>query len=73
MADMSHPLKDRAVELRPGDRLYDPQAGRYYLVYGVRVYDDYDNGMLDTYYDLISEDGKRIVLQAMAVSRWERV
>ncbi len=66
-------LGDQAQDLRPGDRLRDPQAGRYYLVYGVRVYDDYDNGMLDTYYDLIGEDGQRIVLQAMAVSRWERV
>ncbi len=72
MGPMSHPLKDRAVELRPGDRLRDPQSGRYYLVYGVRVYDDYDNGMLDTYYDLIDESGRRVVLQALAVSNWER-
>ncbi len=70
---MAKTLGDQAQDLRPGDRLRDPQAGRYYLVYGVRIYDDYDNGMLDTYYDLIGEDGKRIVLQAMAVSRWERV
>ncbi len=70
---MEAPLGDQAQDLRPGDRLRDPQAGRYYLVYGVRIYDDYNNGMLDTYYDLIGEDGKRIVLQAMAISRWERV
>ncbi len=70
---MASYLEDEAQNLKPGDRLRDPQAGRYYLVYGVRVYDDYDNGMLDTYYDLIGEDGKRIVLQAMAVSHWERV
>ena len=70
---MTEYLGDEAQILQPGDRLRDPQAGKYYLVYGVRVYDDYDNGMLDTYYDLVSEDGKRIVLQALAVSRWERV
>jgi len=66
-------LGDRAQDLRPGDRLRDPQSGRYYLVWGVRIYDDYDNGMLDTYYDLITEDGRRITLQALAVSRWEQV
>jgi len=66
-------LEDEAMNLKPGDRLFDPQAHRGYLVYGVRVYDDYDNGMLDTYLDLIAEDGSRVVLQALAVSRWEKL
>ena len=66
-------LEDEAMNLKPGDRLFDPQAPRGYLVYGVRVYDDYDNGMLDTYLDLIAEDGSRVVLQALDVSRWEKL
>ncbi|WP_457637468.1 hypothetical protein [Oceanithermus sp.] len=69
----NQPLGDEAQNLKPGDRLFDPQAHRGYLVYGVRIYDDYDNGMLDTYLDLIAEDGTRVVLQALAVSRWERL
>jgi len=67
------PLGDEALNLKPGDRLFDPQAHRGYLIYGIRVYDDYDNGMLDTYLDLIAEDGTRVVLQALAVSRWEKL
>ncbi len=67
------PLGDEALDLKPGDRLFDPQAHRGYLIYGIRVYDDYDNGMLDTYLDLIAEDGTRVVLQALAVSRWEKL
>ncbi len=70
---MASELLEEAQNLKPGDRLRDPQARRYFLVFGVRIYDDYDNGMLDTYYDLVGEDGKRIVLQAMAVSHWERI
>ncbi len=67
------PLGDDVLELRPGDRLFDPKANRGYLIYGVRVYDDYDNGMLDTYYDLLAEDGSRVVLQALAISQWQRL
>ncbi len=67
------PLGDEVLNLKPGDRLFDPQAHRGYLIYGIRVYDDYDNGMLDTYLDLIAEDGTRVVLQALAVSRWEKL
>ncbi|WP_456411269.1 hypothetical protein [Oceanithermus sp.] len=69
----NEPLNDAALDLKPGERIYDPQAHRAYLVYGVRVYDDYDHGMLDTYLDLIAEDGTRVVLQALAVSRWEKL
>lgn len=64
-------LQEDVLSLRPGDRLRDPQADRGYLVFGVRVYDDFDNALLDTYYDLISEDGLHLVLQALAVSPWE--
>ncbi len=69
----NEPLGDEVLNLKPGDRLFDPQARRGYLIYGIRVYDDYDNGMLDTYLDLIAEDGSRVVLQALAVSRWEKL
>jgi len=69
----NEPLGDEVLNLKPGDRLFDPQAHRGYLIYGIRIYDDYDNGMLDTYLDLIAEDGSRVVLQALAVSRWERL
>ena len=67
------PLGDAVLELKPGDRLYDPQAHRGYLIYGIRIYDDYDHGMLDTYFDLIAEDGTQVVLQGLAISRWERL
>jgi len=69
----NEPLGDEVLNLKSGDRLFDPQAHRGYLIYGIRIYDDYDNGMLDTYLDLIAEDGTRVVLQALAVSRWERL
>jgi len=67
------PLGDAVLDLKPGDRLYDPQARKGYLIYGIRIYDDYDNGMLDTYFDLIAEDGTHVVLQGLAISRWEKL
>jgi len=66
-------LGDNVLDLKPGDRVFDPQAHKGYLVYGIRIYDDYDNGMLDTYFDLICEDGARVVLQGLAISHWERL